>query len=95
MKLSVEEVRYIAKLAKLSFTVEEEQKLLKDFDEILSHFEAINSIDLSDIEAKSYFETEEQFLRSDEPVFFEDRDKLFRNICSMREFFIQVPRIIE
>lgn len=95
MKLSVEEVRYIARLAKLCFTEEEEHKLLKDFEAILSHFEAIDSIDLSDVKSESYFEVEEQFLRNDEPAVFEDRDKLFRNICSMSECFIKVPRIIE
>ncbi len=95
MKLSVEEVRRIARLAKLSFTEKEEQKLLKDFEAILSHFEAIDSIDLSDVKEDPYFEAEEQLLRSDELVVFEDRDKLFLNICSMRECFIKVPRIIE
>lgn len=95
MKLSVEEVRYIARLAKLSFTQFEEQKLLKDFEDILSHFEAIESIDLSDVKADPYLEAEGQFLSSDEPAVFEDRDKLFLNTSSMLESFIKVPRIIE
>lgn len=49
MKVEIKDVEYIAKLAKLQFTEEETEKLAKEFESILSHFETIDKLDLSDI----------------------------------------------
>lgn len=95
MKISVEDVKYIARLAKLTFTEEQAQKMVKEFEGILSHFEAIDKFDLSDVKLDLYSEDMEPVLRKDETTVFEDKKKLFQNVKSMSDTYIKVPKIIE
>lgn len=95
MNISVEDVKYIAKLAKLSITPEQAQNLVKEFEDILSHFESIDKIDLSDVHPDLYSEDIKPVLRKDEISVFEDKEKLFQNAKSMSDTYIKVPIIIE
>ena len=95
MKITIENVNYIAKLAKLNFTEEEAEKMTKEFQSILSSFDSIDKIDLSDISLDLYSENLKSVLRKDEMTVFEDKKKLFQNVKSMRDTSIQVPKIIE
>ena len=95
MKITIENVNYIAKLAKLKFTEEEAQKMTKEFESILSNFDSIDKIDLSDVSLDIYNENSKSVLRKDEMTVFTDKKKLFRNVKSMRDTSIQVPKIIE
>lgn len=95
MKISIEDVNYIAKLSKLSFTEEQAQKLAKEFESILSHFESIDKFDLSDIHLDLYSDDLKSVLRKDETAVFEDKKKLFQNAKSMKDTYIKVPKIIE
>jgi len=95
MKISVEDVNYIAKLAKLSITSEQAQKMVKEFESILSHFESIDKFDLSDVPLDLYSEDMKTVLRKDETSVFPDKKKLFQNVKSMNDTYIKVPKIIE
>ncbi|HOS69453.1 MAG TPA: Asp-tRNA(Asn)/Glu-tRNA(Gln) amidotransferase subunit GatC [Bacillota bacterium] len=95
MKISVEDVRYIAKLAKLSITFEEAQKMVGEFEGILTYFESIDRLDLSDILPNPPERDTGTVLRKDEISVFEDKQKLFLNAKSMRDSYISVPKIIE
>jgi aspartyl-tRNA(Asn)/glutamyl-tRNA(Gln) amidotransferase subunit C len=95
MKITLENVNYIAKLAKLSFTEEQAEKLAEEFEGILTHFESIDKLDLSDISLDIYSENLKSVLRKDEAAVFEDKKKLFQNVKSLRDTSIQVPKIIE
>jgi len=95
MKITIENVNYIAKLAKLNFTEEAAEKMAKEFESILSHFESIDKFDLSDVSLDLYSENLKSVLRKDEMTVFEDKKKLFQNVKSMRDTSIQVPKIIE
>jgi len=95
MKITVENVYYIAKLAKLNFTEDEAQKMTKEFESILSNFDSIDKIDLSDVSLDIYNENSKSVLRKDEMTVFTDKKKLFRNVKFMRDTSIQVPKIIE
>lgn len=95
MKITVEDVKYIAKLAKLSFTEEQAQKMAKEFESILTHFESIDKFDLSDIHLDLYSEELQSVLRKDETAVFEDKEKLFQNVKSMSDTAIMVPKILE
>jgi aspartyl-tRNA(Asn)/glutamyl-tRNA(Gln) amidotransferase subunit C len=95
MKVKIEEVKYIAKLAKLKFTEQEAEKMAGEFEAILGHFKSIDSMDLSEVEFQSSLMKKECVLRKDESTDFEDKNKLFSNVKSMRDGYIEVPRIIE
>lgn len=94
MKVEIKDVEYIAKLAKLQFTKEETEKLAKEFESILSHFETIDKLDLSDINL-NLDPNAKSILREDKTVLFEDKKKLFQNTKAMKDTAIMVPKIIE
>lgn len=95
MKINIDEVNYIAKLAKLKFTEEEAEKLAEEFQSILSHFESIDRFDLSDVDRSKINGNLKPVVRKDEVSYFEDKTKLFQNVKSMRDSSILVPKIIE
>ncbi|AJA46281.1 glutamyl-tRNA(Gln) amidotransferase subunit C 2 [Clostridium pasteurianum DSM 525 = ATCC 6013] len=92
--VSVEEVKHIAKLSKLSFTEEETLKIAKEFEAILTHFKTIDNLDLEDVNLNEYDEVNTEF-RKDIPQIFEDKKKLMQNVKNLRDGGIQVPKIIE
>lgn len=95
MKISKEDVVYIAKLAKLRFSEDEIEKLTGEFESILDYFRSIDRMDLENVDPDEFADRRETVTRADENVIFGDREKLFRNAGSMRGTFIQVPRILD
>jgi aspartyl-tRNA(Asn)/glutamyl-tRNA(Gln) amidotransferase subunit C len=95
MKVEIKDVKYIAKLSKLSFTETEIQKLVGEFESILSHFESIDKFDLSDINLDLNSDELKPVLRKDTVKYFDDKKKLFQNTKSMKGTAIMVPKIIE
>ena len=53
MKITEEEVRYVAELANLKLSDSEVQKFQADLDEILVHIDRLNDIDTSQVEPMS------------------------------------------
>ena len=94
MKISKEEVAYIAKLAKLSFTEEETERFVKEFDNILTHFENIDKENLDGVDV-NIFNQGESVLREDKIKVFENKRELFRNVKNMRYTSIEIPKVIE
>lgn len=94
MKVSVDDVKYIAKLAKLKFSDKELEKMTKEFESILSHFEAIDNANLDEIKLDEFDKVNTEF-RKDQVEVFEDKKKLFSNVKSMRGTSIEVPKVIE
>ena len=61
MKITLDEVRYVADLANLNLTEDEARKFQADLDEILVHFDRLNEADVSqcDAMAQVLYEAEE------------------------------------
>ena len=93
MKVSIDEVKYIAKLAKLSFSDEEAEKFAGEFESILDQFQYLSDMDL-EIDSEIEKEKLEPIVRKDEVKEFECKD-LFRNVKDMQDTYIRVPKIIE
>jgi aspartyl-tRNA(Asn)/glutamyl-tRNA(Gln) amidotransferase subunit C len=53
LKITEDEVRYVAELANLKLTESEVQKFQADLDEILVHIDRLNDIDTSPVEPMS------------------------------------------
>lgn len=93
MKVSIDEVKYIAKLSKLKFSDEEAVKFASEFESILDSFQYLNELDLDIKEDINSVELK-PVVRKDEVKSFECKD-LFRNVKDMQETYIKVPKIIE
>ena len=93
MKVTIDEVKYIAQLSKLKFSDEEAEKFAGEFESILDSFKYLSELDL---EIQDDIEKEElkPVVRKDEVKDFECKN-LFRNVKSMRDSYIEVPKIIE
>ena len=61
MKITAEQVRYVAELANLHLAEDEVRKFQADLDEILVHFDRLNEADTSQIDAMAQvlYEAEE------------------------------------
>jgi aspartyl-tRNA(Asn)/glutamyl-tRNA(Gln) amidotransferase subunit C len=61
LKITEDEVRYVADLANLKLTEDEVRKFQADLDEILAHMDRLNEIDTSQVEpmAQVLYEAEE------------------------------------
>ena len=94
MKVSREEVKYIAKLANLEFSQDEMDKLLKEFESILEHFENLEQEDLKGFNMYS-FDEKSLRTRKDEVVDFENREELFSNVKKMRDNCIEIPKVVD
>ena len=55
--VSLEEVEYIANLAKLKFSEEEKIKMQEDLSNILDYMKVLNDIDTKDIEVEGMMST--------------------------------------
>ena len=93
MKVSIDEVKYIAKLAKLSFSDEEAEKFAGEFESTLDQFQYLSDMDL-EIDGEIEKEKLEPIVRKDEVKEFDCKD-LFRNVKDMQDTYIRVPKIIE
>jgi aspartyl-tRNA(Asn)/glutamyl-tRNA(Gln) amidotransferase subunit C len=94
MKVSIDEVKYIAKLSKLKFSDEEAAKFASEFESILENFQYLNELDLEIKEEINDKAELKPVVRKDEVKTFECKD-LFRNVKDMQETYLKVPKIIE
>lgn len=94
MKVSIDEVKYIAKLSKLKFSDEEAAKFAKEFESILDNFQYLSELDLEIKNSKDEKIELKPIVRKDEVKEFTCKD-LFRNVKDMQDTYIKVPKIIE
>ncbi len=95
MKIKPEEVKYIAKLAKLHLNDAEINQYTREFDDILEHFAVIASYDVESVDVNVLEEGQKAPLRKDQPVLFGDQEKLYKNAKDLKNGLIQVPKILE
>ena len=91
MSISKEDVKYIAKLAKLKFNEEEAEVFASEFENILEQFKTIDKLQLDNVEIER---PNVSVVRKDETKKCEI-DDLYRNVKVIRGTSIEVPKIIE
>lgn len=98
MKITEQQVRYIAGLANLELSQDEIRRFASDLDEILTHVEKLNELDTAGIEpmAQVLFEAgETATLRQDlERTPLENREAL-ANAPQPGAGYFKVPKVIE
>jgi aspartyl-tRNA(Asn)/glutamyl-tRNA(Gln) amidotransferase subunit C len=97
VKITTEEVRYVADLANLKLTGEEIARMAHDLDDILTHMEKLNELDTSSVGpmAQVLYDAEETAtLREDveQPV-LSNQDALANAPVAGAGYF-KVPRVI-
>jgi aspartyl-tRNA(Asn)/glutamyl-tRNA(Gln) amidotransferase subunit C len=95
MALSRDEIRKVALLARLELTDGELDEQAKHFNDLLSQFEILQSLDVQDIEPTSHSIPLVNVLRADTARPSLTRDAALANAPESRDGCIVVPRIVE
>ncbi len=94
-KVSLEETRKVAKLAKLEFSDEELARYAENMNRILEYMDKLGELDTEGIEATIHAVELETPFREDEPHVSLPREEGLKNAPDTREGFNKVPRIME
>jgi aspartyl-tRNA(Asn)/glutamyl-tRNA(Gln) amidotransferase subunit C len=95
MALTVEEVRHIARLARLQLTTEEERLYTEQLSDILDYASRLGEIDTTDIPPTASVLPLRAPLRPDVVRPCTPRDQILRNAPSDQEGMFRVPPILE
>jgi len=98
MKITEEEVRYVADLANLKLTDAETARMRNELDAILTHMDKLNELDTSAVEPMTQvlFEAgETATLRDDEERVTLSNKEAVSNAAIAGAGFFKVPRVIE
>ena len=94
MKITPEEVRHVAWLARLALSDEQVERLAGQLDAILTYVDKLNELDTSEVEPTAHVAQFAQPLRSDEPREVLDRSRALEAAPEHDEFAFIVPRVI-
>jgi len=95
MKISPEEVKRVALLARLRLTPQEESQLTEQLDHILGYMEKLNELDTSNVEPFSHAVDAVNVTREDIVTNRPDTDALLANAPERDANYFKVPKIIE
>ncbi len=93
--LTLEQVRHVAKLARLQLSAEEEQKTLGQLQQILEAVATLNALDTSDVLPTYQVNLSSGFLRPDEAAPTLGTEKALSNAPQRVGNHFAVPKIID
>ncbi|MEX0600613.1 MAG: Asp-tRNA(Asn)/Glu-tRNA(Gln) amidotransferase subunit GatC [Rhodothermales bacterium] len=95
MAVTVDEVKYIASLARLRFTDEEERRLAGQMSEILDYVDKLNELDTSAVPPMSHVLDLYNVTRDDEVEQRITRDEALENAPDADSEYFRAPKVIE
>jgi aspartyl-tRNA(Asn)/glutamyl-tRNA(Gln) amidotransferase subunit C len=98
VKISEQEVRYVADLANLELTGDEIHRLARELDEILTHIDTLNELDTNGVEPMSQVLSpagETATLREDRESPCLGNELALRNAPLAGAGYFKVPKVIE
>jgi len=94
MKLSKEEVEYVANLANLYLTEEEVECFKEQLSRIISYIEKLNELNTDNVEPTHHVVPLYNILREDEERESFPKEEILKNAPARKKDFFTVPRII-
>lgn len=95
MKISVDQIRHVALLARLALTPAEEDELTVTLDQILQHMDTLNRLDTTDVEQTAHIVAVDTPWRDDVVTNAPDTDALLANAPARDDDLFLVPKIID
>jgi aspartyl-tRNA(Asn)/glutamyl-tRNA(Gln) amidotransferase subunit C len=95
MKITREEVEYVAHLARIELTAEEAEKFTGQLGRMLEYFEKLDGLDTASVEPTRHAIAVEGAFREDEVKPGYDADTALQNAPDKDGPFFRVPKIIE
>jgi aspartyl-tRNA(Asn)/glutamyl-tRNA(Gln) amidotransferase subunit C len=95
MKLSAEEVRHIALLARLGLDDDEVEKFRNQLSNIMEHFEELTQVDTTDLPPTAQSVNLENVYRADEPKPSLTVNEVLSNVPSQEDNSLKVNAVLE
>ena len=95
MSVTVEEVRHIAKLARLRLSESEEEVMAEQLSSILGYIEQLNELDVSAVSPMTHVLDLVNATREDETLQRITHEEALKNAVSADSHYFRVPRVIE
>lgn len=93
MAISTEDVRHVARLARISMSDEHVERLAGELADILGHFEKLTELELEDVPPTSHALDVTNVWGADEPDASLPRDEALRNAPDHTDEGFRVPRM--
>lgn len=94
-RISVEEVNYVANLARLEVSEEEAIAFAHDLEEIISFAEQLQSLDTENVSPTTHVLPVKNVMRADEVTKTLTQEEVLKNAPDHKNGQIRVPSIIE
>ena len=95
MKVTRDQVRYIATLARLRFDPAEEEEIAGQLTRILDYVDKLNELDLTDVAPMSHVLDLFNIVRNDLAESRISREQALSNAPDADESYFRVPKVIE
>ncbi len=95
MKLSVDQVKKVAKLANLPLTDDEEEKYSLQLSKILEYMEQLNKVDTSDVEPTFNVSAESNVLREDAATVCLSQEQALSNAPQKKDSMFETKGVFD
>ncbi len=95
MSVTRDDVRKVAKLARLSFSEEEETRLVTDLNQMLAYVASLNELDTSQVAPTTHVLPLTNVFRADEPTESLSQEAALANAPRSGHGHFRVPKVIE
>ena len=95
MSVTIDDVRKVAKLARLSFSEEEEARLVTDLNQMLAYVASLNELDTSQVAPTTHVLPLSNVFRQDEPTESLSQEAALANAPRSGHGHFRVPKVIE
>lgn len=95
MALTLDEVRHIARLARVALSPDEEERLQGELSAILAHCEALSAFDTSEVQPTAQSFDLSNVERADEPRPSAERDLVLRNAPRSSGGYLRVRAVLD
>ena len=94
-RISIDEVKHVAHLARLAITEDEAEMFQKQLDAIITYAEQLNELDTTNVEPTSHVLTMKNVMREDERKQGLPIEDVVKNAPDHKDGYIRVPSILD
>ena len=94
-RITLEQVRHVARLARLELSPDDEERLRADMDEMLAYVDKLNQLDTKDVAPTTQVGEAGTPMRDDEVTNEPAAEAMLANAPSRERGYFKVPKIIE
>jgi aspartyl-tRNA(Asn)/glutamyl-tRNA(Gln) amidotransferase subunit C len=94
MSVTIEEVRYVAELARLSFSPEEEKRMVSDLSHIIQYMNQLEELNTENVPPMEHVQDRVDVFRPDVSKTRISRDEALSNAPDTDGEYFRVPRIL-